>query len=191
MAGRDKIIKHYSKCNWICCISLVLDPTFKYKGFDTTRWGLELKKESIRRFEKLFTTQYYLESEMAPAPENSLSLAESMEDPLGFSKVYSSNESTPSWKMELNEYTQSRTANYGDNILEWWKKNQGVYPNLARMARDILGITPTTVFIERFFSGGPLLMTQKRTSMADKTLKKLMCLYSWSKSSLKKQIYDE
>lgn len=35
-AGRNKLIKHYRKCNWIYCISLILDPRYKIEGFDVT-----------------------------------------------------------------------------------------------------------------------------------------------------------
>ena len=33
-AGRDKLLKHYKKCNWIYCISLILDPRHKIECFD-------------------------------------------------------------------------------------------------------------------------------------------------------------
>lgn len=189
MAGRDKIMKHYKKCNWICCISLILDPRFKYKGFESTRWGKDLKKESIRRFENLFKNNYFHGDQSEATAETKFD--DLLEDPLDFSKVYVSEESTASWESEVHEYTQNRTAGYAENILLWWKKNEKTYPTLSRMARDILAITPTTVFIERFFAGGPLLMTQKRTRMTDETLKMFMCIYSWSKSLLKSEICDQ
>ena len=39
MVGRDKLLKHYKKCNWVYCVALILDPRFKLDGFDTTDWG--------------------------------------------------------------------------------------------------------------------------------------------------------
>lgn len=63
----DKLIKHYCKCNWIYCISLILDPKHKVEGFDATTWGKNLKDCSISKFEYVYKNNYYLES-----PNNAL-----------------------------------------------------------------------------------------------------------------------
>jgi len=41
---------------------------------------------------------------------------------------------------------------YEANILEWWKVNPGRFPNLSRMARDILAVQGGSVGVERVFS---------------------------------------
>lgn len=56
------------------------------------------------------------------------------------------------------------------------------------MARDILGITATSVPVERFFSIGPQVMTDRRTRMKDDIFKAAMCMNSWSKSAAKSEI---
>lgn len=53
-AARDKMLKHYTKTNWIYCTTLILDPKDKLETFDLTPWGLEIKSESLNRFEKLY-----------------------------------------------------------------------------------------------------------------------------------------
>ena len=60
-AGRDKLLKHYRKCNWIYCISLILDPRHKTEGFDVTAWGKDLKDSSISKFEDIYKKIYYVE----------------------------------------------------------------------------------------------------------------------------------
>ena len=50
--GRDKILKHYNKCNWIYYISLILDPRHKIAAFDNSSWGEEMKHESIKVFKR-------------------------------------------------------------------------------------------------------------------------------------------
>ena len=45
--GRDKILKHCKKCNWIYCISLIVDPRHKIECFNVTQWDRELKEKSI------------------------------------------------------------------------------------------------------------------------------------------------
>lgn len=40
LAGRDKMLKHYKKTNWIYCVSLILDPKHKEETFDLQRRNL-------------------------------------------------------------------------------------------------------------------------------------------------------
>ncbi|GBC50994.2 ribonuclease H-like domain-containing protein [Rhizophagus irregularis DAOM 181602=DAOM 197198] len=70
----------------------------------------------------------------------------------------------------------------GTNLLEWWKLNEPQYPHLAAMACDYLTIPATSVPIERAFSGGTDLVTQKRCSLSPETIRACMCLKSWWKN---------
>ncbi|CAB4422049.1 unnamed protein product [Rhizophagus irregularis] len=70
----------------------------------------------------------------------------------------------------------------GINLLEWWKLNETQYPHLAAMARDYLAIPATSVPIERAFSGGTDLVTQKKCSLSPETIRACMCLKSWWKN---------
>ena len=36
--------------------------------------------------------------------------------------------------------------------LEWWAKNSKLFPNLARMARQFLGVPASSATVERLFS---------------------------------------
>ncbi|CAB4445822.1 unnamed protein product [Rhizophagus irregularis] len=56
------------------------------------------------------------------------------------------------------------------NILEWWKLNEPQYPYLAVIARDYLTIPATSVPVERAFSSGTDLVTQKRCSLSAETI---------------------
>lgn len=38
----DKLMKHYSKTNWVYCAVLILDPRFKVETFYLTTWGKEM-----------------------------------------------------------------------------------------------------------------------------------------------------
>lgn len=61
--GLEKLIKHYSKSNWIYCAVLVLDPRHKISTFDATQWGREMKAFSLETFKNIFKTEYYKASE--------------------------------------------------------------------------------------------------------------------------------
>ena len=56
------------------------------------------------------------------------------------------------------------------------------------MARDILSTTASSVFIERFFSGGPLIMTDRRNRLHDD----LLYYYNlFKKTGLLKHVIDK
>lgn len=59
-AAKEKLLKHYNKCNWIYCIVLILDPRFKIEMFDRTEWGKSMKAESIKKFEGIYKNEYYV-----------------------------------------------------------------------------------------------------------------------------------
>lgn len=62
-SGRDKILQYYKKSNWIYCHAMVLDPRHKLVCFDKTKWGKDLKKQTINNFEKSFQSEYFVDNE--------------------------------------------------------------------------------------------------------------------------------
>ena len=79
---------------------------------------------------------------------------------------------------ELGAYLSGGLAVHED-ILEWWKRHADAYPCLARIARDYLAIPATSAPAERVFSGGADLITEKRGSLNEDTIRACMCLKSW------------
>ena len=57
-AGCNKLIKHYSKCNWIYCAVFILDPRFKIETFKKTAWGLEMMDHSYKKFVNILKTYH-------------------------------------------------------------------------------------------------------------------------------------
>lgn len=191
-AGRNKLLKHYKKCNWLYCVSLILDPRHKVETFDVTSWGKELKEQSLSKFYDLFKQKYFQET------ENDKTESTNQNDNLGpsgpnvyqaFKSIYKpkliSNES---WKEKIDRYLKVDRETEDTNVIEWWKNNAKVYPNLARMARDILSILASAVPVERLFSQGSLVMTRTRTRLKDDILKPLICIKNWMSSYLKYEI---
>lgn len=80
---------------------------------------------------------------------------------------------------ELERYLEAPTIGTDADILEWWKRNAGEYPCLARIARDYLAIPATSAPAERAFSCGADLVTDKRGSLSEETIRACMCLDSW------------
>ena len=94
------------------------------------------------------------------------------EESLNFNHIYKiQSESSKTWRAELDEYYKGPVATINTNILLWWKDHQHLYPNIAKMARDILCILGSSVPVERFFSSGPQVMKKTRTRWITKVLK--------------------
>lgn len=142
-AGRDKMLKHYSKTNWIYCASLILDPRHKIETFDLTSWGKEIKAESIKQFLELYKN-YYDENDVNDCTET----IEIDEDDIRIDSLYTEQIiKTPI--QEFETYINAPRASKECSILSWWKQNETTYPILSRMAKDIFGIPATSVPAER------------------------------------------
>lgn len=190
-AGRDKLLKHYKKTNWIYCISLILDPRHKVKSFDCTSWGAALKEETVRRFEKIYKDDYYSLHHQEQDVEDTVPIASSTEeDEINLNALYVQNQRPSHWKNEITEYLNSPQATQDVNILSWWKTHQELYPILAQMARDYLAIMASSVPVERLFSAASLIMTKNRCAMKSESLRARLCVNAWSKCKLRKEICE-
>ncbi|KAG8369137.1 hypothetical protein BUALT_Bualt15G0120100 [Buddleja alternifolia] len=61
------------------------------------------------------------------------------------------------------------------DVLSWWKTNGVKYPNLQKMAKDILAIPVSTVASESAFSTSGRLVSPHRNRLHPSTLEALMC----------------
>ncbi|KAH9754467.1 BED-type domain-containing protein [Citrus sinensis] len=98
-----------------------------------------------------------------------------------FEAFASQNSETIVSKSDLERYLEEplikSTSNF--DILNWWKVNQGKYPILAQMAKDILAIPVTAVASESTFSTGGRVLTPHRSRLHPTTLEALMCTQHW------------
>jgi hypothetical protein len=65
-----------------------------------------------------------------------------------------------------------------DNPLVFWKANQNNLPLLSKLARMIHCIPATTASVEREFSGGGLVLTERRSSINPNNLNNILFLRS-------------
>jgi hypothetical protein len=92
-------------------------------------------------------------------------------------------------KEDDSEEIEDEYARYCDlptvpNIKEgykWWieKTQQKRFPNLAKMALDILSIPAMSADPERLFSGSKVTITDRRNRLTIETIQALQCLKSW------------
>lgn len=84
-------------------------------------------------------------------------------------------------KSDLQRYFDQppivNTQNF--DILGWWRAQEGTYPVLSAMARDLLAIPVSTVPSEAAFSVSGRVVSKSRSSLKSETVEALMCLRDW------------
>lgn len=191
--GRDKLIKHYNKCNWIYCVSLILDPRIKAEGLDLTTWGREMKKQTLEKFKSLYKEyydEYSNEKEIKEPSAKKRKTDNNNENTIDFEILFLKSDVTSDWEKEINNYLQSPRPGPKTDILVWWKNYSSAYPIISRMAKDILCIPATSVPIERVFSEASQVVTKNRCSLENQSMRELICINRWMNSSLKRNICE-
>lgn len=97
-AGRDKMVKHYSQCNWIYDVALILDPRHKYLSFDSTEWGKEIKDKAIKKFENIFRTTYFQPEVVKPDKKRQKT---DFESEIDFKKIFTKKKMSQTGKRKL------------------------------------------------------------------------------------------
>ncbi|KAG6473176.1 hypothetical protein ZIOFF_067088 [Zingiber officinale] len=77
----------------------------------------------------------------------------------------------------LDEPRSKRTSSI--NVLEFWRSQQFRYPELAKLARDVLVVPISTVASKSAFSLGGRILDQYRSSMSPQVVKALICSRDW------------
>ncbi|XP_042426180.1 zinc finger BED domain-containing protein RICESLEEPER 2-like [Zingiber officinale] len=80
-------------------------------------------------------------------------------------------------EMYLDEPRSKRTSSI--NVLEFWRSQQFRYPELAKLARDVLAVPVSTVASESTFSLGGRILDQYRSSMSPQVVEALICNRDW------------
>jgi len=77
---------------------------------------------------------------------------------------------------------------YEANILEWWKVNAGRFPNLSRMARDILAVQGGSVGVERVFSMARDVIPYRRSRLKSSTIRASMLVKCYEHEELRREL---
>ncbi|CAF1283129.1 unnamed protein product [Rotaria magnacalcarata] len=78
---------------------------------------------------------------------------------------------------ELNDYMALVVADeQSDDILLFWKNHEKTFPTLSKIVRDFYAIPASNTIVERLFSASKNIVTDRRTSLAEAKLNKLLFL---------------
>ncbi|KAK1385013.1 zinc finger BED domain-containing protein DAYSLEEPER-like [Heracleum sosnowskyi] len=84
-------------------------------------------------------------------------------------------------KIELDRYLEEKrlTRIIDIDVLDYWSTNQARFPNLERMAQDVLTILISTIALESAFSIGGKVLDQYRSCLAHNIVESLICSRDW------------
>lgn len=207
--GWEKINKYYkiTEESPVYAASIMLNPTWKLAYFDV-HWAehptwLSRAKKDVR---SLWNKQY----KSAPAIPSQICMSD-----LRSIEISSQNNSNNNAKKnsflawasqrpivntkgdELDQYLQEPrlSTEVCPSPLSWWLETtqQSRFPNLSKMAIDLLSIPAMSADVERLFSSAKLTVTDLRNKLQARTLKELQCLKSWNRSTVirKKESNEE
>lgn len=188
----EKYKKYWDGCHIIMGIAAVLDPRYKMKLVEFY-FPLICGEGSQSKISEVRDNCYRLLVEYHSSVGSSSNMGMTSATPIFYSFeddtldmfdqfVSSSNSSasssiTSELDMYLEEGVLPRSQNF--DILNWWKTNGVKYPNLQKMARDILAIPVSTVASESAFSTSGRIVGPHRNRLHPTTLEALMCCRRW------------
>ena len=192
---REKFMKYWSDYSVFLSCAAVLDPCIKFKFLGYAYSKLYDGDDALQRINLVKTTMTSLFNEYGSGVHVNENLATSASPSrcgLGaFSDYdqYVESTSTVEEKSELELYLAEPTKRLNENIdiLDYWSKSAARYPQLARLARDILVVPVSSVASESAFSLSKKVITPSRASLKPKTVEALMSLQDWYRCKLQKK----
>ncbi|GJZ71989.1 zinc finger BED domain-containing protein RICESLEEPER 2-like protein [Tanacetum coccineum] len=191
---KTKFEKYWDTYSMILSFAVILDPRYKMKiieyCFDKLGMVGEMLSDKVGSIESGLRKLYNGYQVRADAIHD-LNLATSqnvaVENPSdyldGFESFRSRYDNVLKEKSQLDKYLEEppldRFQHPNLNILQYWKENQGRYPELAQMARDILSIPITTVASESSFSIGGRIISKYRSLLLSDNVEALLCTRDW------------
>ncbi|KAK1432330.1 hypothetical protein QVD17_09225 [Tagetes erecta] len=189
---QQKFEKYWDNYSVVLSFAVILDPRYKLKiveyCFSKLNKTNEDRDEKLKiifdGIHKLYDNVYdvRLETMNDSSRVGSSNVSVDILDDLdGFESFQSQYETRELEKSQLTLYLEEPTLDRKQelDILQYWKDNQGRYPQLALMARDILSIPITTVASESSFSIGGQVISKYRSSLASSNVEALLCTRDW------------
>ena len=68
-----------------------------------------------------------------------------------------------------------------EDVRKWWIEQRRDFPNLSRIALDVLSIPAMAADPERLFSSAGLTVTDRRNHLSIESIEALECIKSWVK----------
>uniref|UniRef100_A0ACD5WR84 Uncharacterized protein n=1 Tax=Avena sativa TaxID=4498 RepID=A0ACD5WR84_AVESA len=194
---REKFMKYWSNYSVFLSCAAVLDPRIKFKFLMYSYSKLYDEVDAHRRITDVRNTLTSLFNEYGSGSgvvSNENVATSGFSSTCGLSAFddydqYVATTSSQEEKSELDLYLAEPVKRLNENvdILDYWSKSAARYPQLSRMARDILVIPVSSVASESALSLSKKVITPNRSSLKPKTVEALMCLRDWYRCKMQKK----
>ncbi|KAJ3708749.1 hypothetical protein LUZ61_012454 [Rhynchospora tenuis] len=197
---QNKFDKYWENPNLILTLATIFDPRYKliFLAFCFKKaygQGYEAHLDYFRDWLKKYYEEYdkactdQVSSVGSSQGEKQVSRKRKLDEE--FAQFKSENLDLHSTMSELEKYMQEKPIEMDEenfDILQFWKQNSGLYPTLAKMARDFLSVQVSSVASESAFSAAGRLTDHLRTSMNSETIECLVCSKDWF--GPKEEVFD-
>ncbi|KAL6634304.1 hypothetical protein ACP70R_026975 [Stipagrostis hirtigluma subsp. patula] len=189
---KKKFNKYWIKSYISLSIPVVLDPRFKFMfikfrfeqfyGADAGKWLKRVRKVLRGLFDE-YSSQYG--DCDVDSTEDGSDQEIDMEEDGPFADWYEHLSKHSRVTTELDRYLNESPIRQseGFDILKWWMVYSPMYPNLARIARDILAKPMSTVATKSAFSTKGRTINDYHSRLTTETTEALICLQDWSRPS--------
>lgn len=176
-SGWQKMDKYYGKSDEspAYAAALFLNPARKWSYIEQF-WRPSWQEKAKEGVKKLWEDEYKPKSTTSTAP--TLATPSTNEFELWLRQI-----DTPTTVADEYDHYCKVECVYGyDNALDWWLEpaQQKSYPNLSRMALDILSLPAMSSDPERAFSAAKITLSDRRNKMGIQMIEYLECLKSWT-----------
>jgi hypothetical protein len=183
-SGWKKIDKYYKLSDKTPAniAAIVLHPGRKWKWIKK-HWKAEWVMPAKEKIKTFWETKYKPSSALITSPSAQPPSTPSTKAPNEFLKWLADDDDDDPMADEYTRYiAQPQVAGVKQGY-KWWLEptQQKNYPNLSRMALDILSIPAMSADPERLFSGAKITISDRRNRLGIYTIEALECLKSWLK----------
>ncbi|CAL8157311.1 unnamed protein product [Prunus armeniaca] len=189
----------FESVNKMIFVALVLDPRFKLQMFKISFQNLKAEKNKIDEVVREVRTclfnlynEYRGVDDLVSQPMNEGEDENVGNDLEGYNDVQTKmfhqlvqqrkEEQLVEISNEVDKYLTDPFESpftKGFKLLNWWKGNEGRYPILSKIAKDIFAISNSTVANENAFSIGKRIVDPFTSSLTPKMVETLVCTSDW------------
>ena len=189
-SGWNKLEKYYNKTGESCAYvaAVVLCPTKKWEFFEKgLDWRASWLRDARRAVRKMWEDEYKQAGNDLP-PMRSQSQPEGKTENR-FKTWARQHAKVPEVIDEYERYCREPVMEMDlDEIFdprEWWQETTQikVYPNLSKMALDLLSIPAMSAEVERLFSSCKITITDRRNRIGIDAVEAIECLKSWLRAN--------
>lgn len=152
--------------------AMILNPRCKLSIFNDSTWS-EADGEKYAADCRYRFLQHYTTPNHQPKVSESNQQAALHHEDSEFAQILQQRASKHH-RNDFDRYIEIPNDVHISSSLEWWKKNKSLYPDLAKMARDVLAVPASSSSVERMFSISGKIATWQRNRLNPRTIRNLM-----------------